>query len=258
MVTSGADLRRLTEAGGPLDARSVESAYAHPPGELRANFVVTLDGAVEIAGQSGRLGGAADRELFATLRALADVILVGAGTARAENYGPAWLTPERRERRAERGQPPLPTIAVASRRGDLDAGARLFAERRDTQPEPPRPLVLTCGAAPEAKRRLLAEVADVRVFGDDAVDLPSALASLHPAGAPARVLCEGGPGLFGDLVAAGLVDELCLTVSPLLAGVGRVTLTGSWAPSAEPEWLALAGLFAADGHLFARYRRSSE
>ncbi|MHB1928689.1 MAG: pyrimidine reductase family protein [Acidimicrobiales bacterium] len=252
-------LRRVygdaTSEAPALDADALEAAYAHEPGRLRANFVVTLDGAVEIGGHSGGIGGDADREVLATLRALADVVVVGAGTARAESYGPAWLTAARRERRARRGQPPLPTMAVVTRSAELDPASRLFAERRTGQPAPPAPLVFTSGVAPVDRRGRLAEVADVRVIGQDALDLAAMVASLRADGHQ-RILCEGGPRLFGDLLGAGLVHELCLTHSPWIAGTGRTTLSQGWAPDAgeAPARFALTDLFSGDGRLFARYR----
>lgn len=247
----------LGAVGPPLDPGTLEEAYAHRGGELRANFAVSLDGAVELDGHSGVLGGDADRELLATLRALADVVLVGAGTVRSEGYGPVWVNRSRRERRTGRGQAPLPTLAVVTRSADLDPRARLFSERRDDQPEPPRPVVVTCAAAPGERRRRLAEVAEVLVIGDAEVDLPGALDRLRErTGTGGRVLTEGGPRLLGDLVGAGLLDELCLTHSPLLAGPGRTRLSDGWAtPSSSslPE-LRLEALHTGGGQLFARYR----
>lgn len=245
----------LAAVGSALDPVSLEQAYAHRPGELRANFAVSLDGAVELDGHSGPLGGDADRELLATLRALADVVVVGAGTARAEGYGPVWVSQARRERRAARGQAPLPTLAVVTRSADLDPGARLFGEARPDQPEPPRPVVVTCLAAPEWRRQRLAEVAEVLVVGDAEVDLPGALVRLREL-AGGRVLTEGGPRLLGDLVGAGLLDELCLTHSPLIAGPGRTRLTDGWVtpPAGALPELRLAALHAGGGQLFARYR----
>ena len=247
----------LAPVGSPLDAETLEGLYAHRPGELRANFAVTLDGAVELGGHSGPLGGDADRELLATLRSLADVVLVGAGTARAENYGPVWVSPSRRQRRAGRGQAPLPTLAVVTRSADLDPAGRLFTEARPDQPEPPRPVVVTCLAAPAERRRRLAEVAEVLVAGDAEVDLPGALDHLrHRSGTGGRVLTEGGPRLLGDLVGTGLLHELCLTHSPLIAGPGRAHLTDGWdpRPGAALPGLRLVALHAGGGQLFARYR----
>jgi riboflavin biosynthesis pyrimidine reductase len=241
---------------GELAGAALEEAYRHEPATVRANFVVSLDGAVETDGRSGSLGGADDREVLATLRAVADVVLVAAGTVRSEGYGPAWLTPERRARRLERGQPELPAIAVVTQSLALDPGARLFTERRDDQPDPPRPIVLTGAASPAAPRAALEAVADVVVCGDGEVDLIGSIAALAGAGL-SRVLCEGGPRLLTALVADGVVDELCLTHAPILAGPGRATLTGpggsgdSWR---APSRFELVQLLEGDGVLMARYR----
>ncbi len=241
----------------PLGPEGLEESYAHRAGELRANLVVSLDGAVELDGRSGALGGAADRELLATLRALADVVLVGAGTARSEGYGPVWVGRERMQRRERRGQAPLPTLAVVTRSAELDPQGRLFVERRPDQPAPPRPVVVTCLGAPAERRRRLEDVAEVLVAGDAEVDLPKAVADLRGrTEAGGRILTEGGPRLLGDLVGAGLLDELCLTHSPVIAGPGRVRLTDGWSQPGtgdHPE-LTLEAVHSGGGQLFARYR----
>ncbi len=237
------------------DAEALEAAYAGPSTWLWANFVVALDGAVEVDGASGALGGPADREVFATLRALADVVLVGAGTVRSEGYGPAWLAPARRARRAGRGQAPLPVVAVVTASAALDPGSKLFTMRRDDQPDPPRPIVLTVeSAAPECRRRL-EPVAEVVVCGDQALDLRVAVEHLRAAGL-ARIGCEGGPALFGDLVALGLVDELCCTHAPVLGGPGHRTLSGGAAGARAPLGFELTDLLADGSVLFGRYRQT--
>ena len=202
------------------------------------NMVATADGATAVAGRSGPIGGPADRAVFDSLRAAADVVLVGAATARAENYGPAKSRPD-----GTTG----PRIAVVTRSGDLDPGARLFAGGE--------PLVLTCAACPPGRRSALAEVAEVVVAGDDDVDLPLALAAL--AEREMRVaLCEGGPSLNGQLVAADLVDEWCLTLSPLLAGGdAKRPAVGRPAPGGIVA-LRLDRVLEADGLLFLRYLRA--
>jgi hypothetical protein len=119
----------LPESGRTLDERvDLEAAYATPPdASLRANFVISLDAAVSVGGQSAALGGPADMEVFATLRALTDVVLVGASTVRAESYGPAKIAPPAIERRQARGQSPIPPIAVVTRTGDLDTDSHFFS-----------------------------------------------------------------------------------------------------------------------------------
>ena len=110
---------------------------------------------------------------------------------------------------------------------------------------------MTCAAAPSAQRSRVAAVADVVVAGDETVDLADARSQLAGRGLR-RMLCEGGPTLLGDVVAAGALDELCLTVSPLLVGGGerRVVHDGA---AATPSALRLVGVLEQDGILLNRY-----
>jgi riboflavin biosynthesis pyrimidine reductase len=233
-----------------LSDEDLEDLYASPGHgrHVRANFVMSLDGAIEVEGQTAALGSDDDHRVFATLRSLADVVLVGAETARREDYGPARLTPERRERRERRGQGRPPAIAVVTARGELDPQARLFSGG----PDNPTPIVLTCEDADAQRRKALAEVADVVICGQHAVDPAVALSALRDRHLD-RILCEGGPSLMTQLVAAGLVDELCLTLAPVLAGPGHKTLTAGL-PFALPVSLRLERLLAGDDTLLACYR----
>ncbi|MDT3444799.1 MULTISPECIES: pyrimidine reductase family protein [unclassified Pseudofrankia] len=253
----------LPEPGSParpgpgdpgLAQDDLDAAYAVPallPGtaHVRANFVASADGAAEVSGRSGALGGPADRWVFRTLRWLADVVVVGAGTARTEDYGPAIVPPERREARVAAGLAPVPPIAVISGSMELDPTARLF----DAEV---RPLLLTRASAPADRVAALREVADVVVCGDERVELKAALAELVARGLP-RVLTEGGPLLHAQLAGAGLLDELCLTVAPLLGGPGHLGIVAGlpW-PSARA--MELAHLLEEDGTLFLRYRLTRE
>lgn len=209
--------------------------YAPPPGRhVRANFVVSTDGATTVSGASAGLSNKADRDLFHVLRSLCDVVLVGATTARRENYGGA---------RSYDGELP-PTIAVVSRSLDLDPGARLFA---DTSV---RPWVLTVTSAPADRRAALAEVVHVVDAGEHSVDIPAALDLLAAAGL-SHVLCEGGPHLLSDVVAAGALDDLCLSIAPLLAGgAGDRLLAG--VPLLPPASLRLEHVLEDEGTLFLR------
>ncbi|WP_101835055.1 pyrimidine reductase family protein [Frankia canadensis] len=236
----------------PGDEADLDAAYAYPAeaahtSYVRSNFVGAVDGAAEVDGRSGPLGGEADLRVFRTLRWLSDVVLVGAGTARHENYGPVIVPPERRERRRAAGLAEVPPVAVVTASAGLDPAARLF----DAEV---RPLVLTCDAASPARRAALAEVAEVVVCGDAAVDMPRALAALAARGLT-RVLTEGGPMLHAQLGGAGLLDELCLTVAPLLAGPGRIGIVqgAAWP---RPVSMRLVHVLAEDDNLFLRYRRS--
>ncbi len=245
----------VAAGGDEIAAKAVEvdldEAYAYPPAAgqtsyVRANFVSSVDGAAEVGGRSGPLGGEADRRVFQLLRWLSDVVLVGAGTVRHENYGPVIVPPERRDRRQAAGLAAVPPIAVITATAGLDPGARLF----DAEV---RPIVLTCDAAPPAKRQALAAVAEVVLCGETTVDPAAALAALAERGMT-RVLTEGGPLLHAQLAGAGLLDELCLTVAPMLAGPGRMGIVEG-PPWPEPATMRLVQVFAEDGNLFLRYQR---
>jgi riboflavin biosynthesis pyrimidine reductase len=114
--------------------------------------------------------------------------------------------------------------------------------------------VITPATAPAERRAAIGEVVDVIAVGDGEVDLAAALAALHGRGAT-QLLCEGGPHLFGALTAAGLVDELDLTVSPLLAGGGAGRITAG--PPGPPRAMTLRHILSEDGALFLRYTRKT-
>jgi riboflavin biosynthesis pyrimidine reductase len=219
-------------------------------GGLRVNFVSSADGAVSLHGLSRGLQTAGDNRVFGVLRDLADVVLVGAGTARAENYRPVVPTDQRRRIRAEHDLPPDLPIALVSARLELDLAGPLFNPPAGA----PRPIVITRAAAPADRLRAVGAVADLIVTGDDQVDLAAARAGLAERGRN-RILSEGGPSLFADLLAQDTVDELCLTVSPLLAsaGPGRITAGSELPPEVTPR-LQLIGLLEEEHALFLRYR----
>ena len=226
-------MRRLRP--DPVDDVDLAAAYAvEGARHVRANFVSSLDGAVTVGGKSAGLSSEADRALFKLLRQLADVVLVGAGTARTENYG---------------GAKPVdghaPPIAVVSKSLDLDESSRLFTDTTV------RPIVVTCAASPDAVRSRLAAVADVIVAGDADVDLVAALDELAERGL-ARVLCEGGPHLLGSLATAGVLDELCLTLAPMIAGGTAGRIVAGYLPEVV-EPMQLRHVLEEDGHLFLRY-----
>jgi riboflavin biosynthesis pyrimidine reductase len=208
--------------------------YAQQSSYVRAGFVVSLDGTAVLDGGSRALSGRADRAVFRTLRSVCDVILVGAGTTRAEDYGTIRLTQDGAAWRAAQGLPPLPRVAVVSTSLQIDP--RVLAG--------PRPIVITA-ASPDSS----GFDADVVVAGQDQVDLPAALDCLAEQGLT-RVLCEGGPTLLRSLVAAGRLTELCLTTSPLLAGAGPGLLPDLLE---QPLPLRLEHLLEDDGVLIGRY-----
>jgi riboflavin-specific deaminase-like protein len=227
--------------------------YAYPPlGQhrwwLRANMVSSLDGAVTGAdGRSGTLSTPPDRLVFHHLRSLADAVVVGAGTARAENYGPVRANDEQATARAARGQSPGATMVVVSRTLAFDPAARLFSG-------PDRVVVVTTRRAPWEAVERVAEVADVVRTGDDDVDLVEMLGVLADRGLR-HLLCEGGPELLGDLVVAGLLDELCLTLAPMMVA-GQVRRIADGAGAEPPLGLRPAGvLLADDGTLLTRWQR---
>lgn len=218
-------------------------AYAYPPSlgqpYVRVNFVSSIDGAAVADGRSAALGSAADRRLFGLLRELSEVIVVGAGTARAENY--------RGARRASRSTGRPPRICVVTTRGDLDPAAPLFI---DTSVPP---LVITANACPPtAQERLRAAGAEVVVLDEERISPRGLLAALAERGLR-RVLCEGGPRLFGDLIAADAVDELCLTVSPVLAGGDGLRISNG--PLGDLRGMRLVGAITDQEVLLLRYDR---
>lgn len=241
-------MRRLLP--DPVDPVDPLDVYGDPPTAegrpgLRLNMIASADGATTVEGRSGGLGGPGDRALFHALRALADVIMVGAGTARVEGYGPPKLSNGDIAARERRDQAPLPRIAVVTRSLGLDWGSPLFARPLS------RPIVVAPADAPPDRVGRAREVADVILAGAGTVDLPGAFAKLGQDGVR-TVLCEGGPLLNGDLVAAGLVDELCLSVAPLLTADDAKRIVDGPALS-PPLGMTLASACEEDDFLFLRY-----
>ena len=228
-----------------LDDDGLVEAYRRPPGRsLRVNFIASLDGAITVGGVSQGLGSPGDRRIFTVLRALADAVLVGAGTATAEDYGP--ITPDSAvgRLRASLGRPPTAPIVVVSRRASLPLGSRLAG----VLPSPT--LCLTCEAADQERRTALTDAGvKVLVCGEEEVDLPLALERLAERGLE-QVVCEGGPQLLRAVLAAGVVDELDLSISPALVG-GEARLLDAGLPA--PARLDLRQVLEEDGMLFTRY-----
>lgn len=212
---------------------------------LLANMIASVDGATAVGGVSGPLGGPADKRVFSAIRGVADVILVAAGTVRAEAYGPPRPSAQQRARRSARGQRAAPRLAICTASLDLDLTSPLFTESAE------RPLVLTVDAAEPGRVAAATAVAEVVVAGDTTVDVRRALDELGARGADI-VLAEGGPSLTGQLVAAGLVDELCLTVAPLLVA-GPSSRIARSSEAAVPATMRLARVLEDGGTLFLRY-----
>ena len=234
------------EAGDELDDFELAQAYAYPRERwLRTNMVMSADGAGALDGLSGGLSGTGDKRVFGILRVLADVVLVGSGTAEAENYKPARPRPALASLRA--GRPATATIAVVSGSLDLDLASPLFTDA----PPDARTIVITREAARPELQTAAAKAADVIVAGQDKVDLAAALTALADRGL-SRVNCEGGPHLLGQVAAAGVLDELTLTVSPTLAGPGAGRIIAG--PAFAADRMTLTQVLAEDGFLFCRYR----
>jgi riboflavin-specific deaminase-like protein len=239
------DMRRLIP---PEGEESLEDLYTEvgfpdpPPGRPHVflHMVMSVDGAASVDGGTAGMGGAADRGAFSRLRAACDVILVGAETARAEDYGPPRTVDADVE-----GEPARPRVAVVTASGRLDPGARLFSDPRR------RPLVVAPQDAPGERLAALEDVADVLRVGSGRVDLGSALALLLDEGIQV-VLCEGGPTLNAALLRAGLVDEIFLTVSPQIVGTSPHRIVDGDLPGG-PLSLRLTELREHGGELLLRY-----
>jgi riboflavin-specific deaminase-like protein len=213
---------------------------------VRVNFISSIDGASSSGGLSGALGVPADKRVFDLLRRLCDVVLVGAGTVRAEGYGPMVMDSEQVAWRRNAGLADHPVFAIVSGRLDLDPKSRIFTEA------PVRAIVVTTSASSTEKRAALAEVADVIVCGDETLDAAAVIAALAVRGLP-QVHCEGGPSLFGALSAAGAVDELCLTLSPALVGGDATRILTGGLPDDAPLKLSLAHVLRSSDALLLRY-----
>lgn len=215
---------------------------------VTGHMVAGLDGTAAVGGRVGSLSTAPDQALFRRMRQVADVVLVGAETVRQEGYGPVRLSDEAQEWRRARQMPPTPPIAVVSRTLDFDWSAPVFAGAPADAPTH----VITCEAADPGRRAQAAKHAAVVTAGDARVEPAAAMQAL--AGLGHRVvLCEGGPTWLGELVAADRLDELCLTISPLMGGDPlpvAVTPPGSGLAAFD-----LQGSMVEDHTLFLRYER---
>ena len=239
-------------AGVELDDAALVELYRYPDDgrrRLRTNFISSLDGSVQGPdGRSAGLGTPSDAHVFALHRALADAVVVGASTARAEGYRAVDLQPWQRELRAALGLAPFPALVVVTGSGRLDPTTATPAEG-----EGGPVVVLSTRSAPASALDPLREVGIEVRAADDELDLAAELDRLAGEGWP-RLLCEGGPGLHRALLAAGLVDELSLTLAPVVVGgQGLRSTSGAAFDGALPFELAFA-LHADDGTLFTSYR----
>jgi riboflavin biosynthesis pyrimidine reductase len=234
-------------AGRVIDDEELEALYTYPAGRRRlaVNFVASADGAVEIGGRARRLSTPPDRRVLRLGSDLADVLLVGATTAVVEDFRGVHPDPDTLARRRRHGLADVPPTAVVTTGRSLPADAPVITRARVPT------IVLTCEAAPaDVRRSWSAAGAEVVVAGKEAVDLTAAVALLADRGL-SRIDCEGGPHLFGALAASGLVDELRLTISPLLVAgdAGRIAA----GPHLDPARLHLVSVLAEDDTLLLRY-----
>lgn len=247
----GARVRQIHPVPGDVDPLTAYLAAPRPAPPDRPwvamSMVSSLDGATAVHGRSGPLGGAPDREVFRAVRAIADVVLVAAGTVRAERYGPVRLSDEaRRARAAARRSTAPPRLAVVSASLDLDLARAAEGDLA--------PLVLTVEDADPRRRAALEAHAEVRAHGRGRVDVVAALAGLRADGADV-VVCEGGPSLNASLVERDVVDEWCVTLAPaVVGGDSRRVVDGAPEPG-EPHALELASLLEQDGVLLGRWLR---
>jgi riboflavin biosynthesis pyrimidine reductase len=252
------------EGSDQVDPADVFGADHRPPVGDRpwvlCNMIASIDGAAtDPAGRSGGLGGPADLRVFSAIRAVADIVLAGAGTVRTEHYGPARLSPAQEEARRARGQSPRPRIAVVTRSLALDLELPLFRDATEEH----RPIVITTTASLDLGRSTgatatqeLAMVAEVIVAGDDAVDWDTALLALRTTARAGVVLVEGGPSTNAQLMADDLVDELCLTVSPQIVATEAPRIVSGIVEAPRP--MTLDRVLIEDDYLFLRYLRARD
>ncbi|HVF21062.1 MAG TPA: pyrimidine reductase family protein [Mycobacteriales bacterium] len=231
-----------------VDDPDLWEVYQPPDGPwIRANMVASADGAATADGRAQGLSNDTDRHLFRMLRAMSDVVLVAAGTVRDEKYGPVKLPAEMTARRTAAGRSEQPTLAIVSGSLQLDWGSRLFTESTT------RPLVITSSAADPTRRAQAEEVADVVIAGEEKVETGEVRRALVERGLP-RILTEGGPSFLGQLVADGGLDELCLAISPRLAGAGAPRIVTG--PAAALTEMTVVSVLEDDGFLYVRYVRA--
>jgi riboflavin biosynthesis pyrimidine reductase len=240
----------------PRTSSDLHPLYGDPPDGVRANIVLSLDGGASFNGKTRPISDATDLWLLNQLRGYADVIVVGAGTVRAERYGPARLTDEQREHRAASGYADTPPpIAIVSARMTLERDLPIFTGTG------PRPLLITAEQSRQ-QAEALADLADIVIAGDERVDPVLLLEALRSRGLR-RVLCEGGPTLLASFIEQDLVEDMCLSLAPRFTGPQPVDAVGrpgqpldSAGALSQPTTLSLRHVLTNDGMLFLRYTRT--
>lgn len=254
MTSSGArstPLRAMWGAGltgRPVDTDTLADLYQWPEGRrwVRAMMATTLDGAAAGGdGVSGSVSSDADRLVFGEVRRLADAVLVGAGTVRAEQYTPMKAKDVDQEARSAAGQLPAPVLAVVSRSLDLPWDLPVWSESTH------RPVVLTDGSASREATKAAEARVDVEVLPE--LTPPAMLEALAGRGL-SHVVCEGGPRLLRDLLAAGVVDEADITISPMFVGTDGSPSTPLLPEAVRAE---LASVLVGDDFLMTRYLLST-
>jgi riboflavin-specific deaminase-like protein len=243
-------MRRLVPDPGATTLEEQLDSYRpweHPHQErpfVAMNFAATVDGRAAIGGRSGPIGTDTDTELLLQLRTRFDAVMIGGGTMRAERYGRPAASPARREQRERLGLSADPLMVIVSGRLDLPWDAPLFGEGGGEV------LVFTTSEAEPPQTETPLSV----VRHEGTVDLVEALRHLRAERGVRAVLSEGGPTLFGQMQAGGLVDETFLTIAPKLAGGDAPRILEGLLPTVAP--LELGWLLEEEGELFARYRRA--
>ncbi len=242
-------MQRLLPDPGPTSVdeqlegyRPWEQAHEERPC-VAMNFAATVDGRATIGGVSGPIGSDADTTMLARLRTRFDAVMIGAGTMRAERYGRLVPSREQRERWGRLGLPPDPLMVIVSGRLDLPWDAPLFTDGGG------RVVIFTAAEAEPPRTATPLRVVRHEGF----VNLAEALRQLRQEWDVRALLCEGGPGLHGELRGGGMVDDLFLTIAPKLSGGDAPRIVEGDLPTVVE--LQLAWLLEEDGELFARYRR---
>lgn len=230
-----------------LNARARAGARERP--YVALNMISTADGRATLAGRSGAIGDDADKQLFHGLRTLVDGVMVGAGTVRAEGYHRLIRDPAARERRRERGLAKEPLACVVSGRLALDERVPLLAD-------PEAHVAILTASPASVPAACEAQIDYVRCAREGQLDLVAAMRELRARFDVTTLLCEGGPHLNAHLLAAGLVDELFLSLAPTLAGGDAMSESlriVSGVDLAPPVAMELLSTHEHESHLFLRY-----